>query len=162
VAPDIKLADLHKVIQTVMGWENCHQHQFIIDGQYYTVPDNEGMIDTVDYRRVKLNELMSQEKQEILYEYDFGDGWVHMLTLEKISLREPGGIYPHCVDGKRHCPPEDCGGPPGYDDLLAVIKNPDHPEHDDMMAWLDGGFDPEKFNISVVNKRLQTKNYGCG
>jgi hypothetical protein len=80
------------------------------------------------------------------YEYDFGDGWEHELTLEAILPRQVGQKYPFCVDGARACPPEDCGGVYGYENVLTVIQNPTHEEHESMLEWLGGRFDPERFD----------------
>jgi len=80
------------------------------------------------------------------YEYDFGDGWEHDLTLEAIRPRQPGQKYPLCVGGARACPPEDCGGVGGYEHLLTVIRTPTHEEFESTLQWLGGRFDPEKFD----------------
>jgi len=84
------------------------------------------------------------------YEYDFGDGWEHDVVLEAVLPRVKGRKYPRCVGGARACPPEDCGGPHGYEDLLAVIFEPRHPEFKNMMTWLGGSFDPEGFDPKAV------------
>lgn len=80
------------------------------------------------------------------YEYDFGDGWEHELTLEAILPRQRGKKYPLCLGGARACPPEDCGGVGGYEDLVTVIQTPTHEEHESTLRWLGGRFDPEKFD----------------
>ncbi|MEW6525457.1 MAG: plasmid pRiA4b ORF-3 family protein [Spirochaetota bacterium] len=159
VDSQIKLPDLHKVIQTVMGWTNSHLHQFIKDGKFYSEPDEESFIECIDYRKIKLNQILQKEKQSFIYEYDFGDGWEHKIVLEKIIK---GNIYKHplCIDGQRSCPPEDCGGPYGYQDLLKIISNPNNDEYDEMMEWLGNDFDPEHFDIELINERLKRKNYG--
>jgi hypothetical protein len=79
-----------------------------------------------------------------LYE-DFGDGWEHEILLEGILLREPKTKYPRCTDGERACPPEDCGGPPGYAHMLEALRNPRHPEHAHYKEWIGDAFDPESF-----------------
>lgn len=160
VKSDIKLPDLHKVIQTVMGWTNSHLHQFIIGGKFYSEPDEESFTEYVDYRKTRLNQVLTGEKQSIKYEYDFGDGWEHKIVLEKV-LSEHAGRYPVCLDGKRNRPPEDCGGPSGYEDLLKVISNPEDEEYDEMMEWLGPGFDPEYIDIKEINKMLREKDFGC-
>jgi len=159
VDSQIKLPDLHKVIQTVMGWTNSHLHQFIKDGKFYSEPDEESFVEYIDYRKIKLNQILQKEKQSFIYEYDFGDGWEHKIVLEKIIK---GNIYKHplCIDGQRSCPPEDCGGPYGYQDLLKIISNPNNDEYDEMMEWLGNDFDPEHFDIELINERLKRKNYG--
>ncbi len=154
VPADSKLADLHDVIQDVMGWTDSHLHQFILGDTYYSNPIFE-LDDVEDERKVKLNQLLRAPKAKLAYEYDFGDSWAHVLLLEKVLPPEKGTRYPVCLDGKRNCPPEDCGGVWGYAHLLEVIENPKHPEHADMLEWLGGGFDPEAFDVEDVNRRLQ-------
>ncbi|GAB4219310.1 MAG: plasmid pRiA4b ORF-3 family protein [Spirochaetota bacterium] len=160
VNSDIKLPDLHKVIQTVMGWTNTHLHQFVKDDIIYSEPDEDSLIEYVDYRKIKLNQLLKKEKQYILYEYDFGDGWEHKIVLEKIITEGDFPKHPVCIGGKRNCPPEDCGGPYGYLDLLKIISNPENEEYDEMMEWLGGEFDPEYFDMELINDLLKSKNYG--
>jgi Plasmid pRiA4b ORF-3-like protein len=86
----------------------------------------------------------------VQYEYDFGDGWEHELTLEAILPRPAGQKYPLCVDGARACPPEDCGGVYGYEDLLTVIQDPAHEEYGSTLEWLGGRFDPDRFDPKRV------------
>ena len=161
VDSDIKLPDLHKIIQTVMGWTNSHLHQFIIGNRYYSLPDDESFCEAVDYRRIKLDSLFNTPKSKFIYEYDFGDGWEHSIVIEKILPREKNTYYPICIDGKRSCPPEDCGGTFGYENLITIINNPEHEEYDEMMEWLGDYFDPKEFNIDEVNEFLREKNFGC-
>jgi hypothetical protein len=161
VDSDIKLPDLHKIIQTVMGWTNSHLHQFIIGNQYYSLPNDESFCKVIDYRKVKLDSLFNTPKSKLIYEYDFGDGWEHSIVIEKTLPREKNTYYPICIEGKRNCPPEDCGGAFGYENLIEIINNPEHEEYDEMMEWLGDYFDPEKFNIDEMNEFLREKNFGC-
>ena len=161
VDSDIKLPDLHKIIQTVMGWTNSHLHQFIIGNQYYSLTSDESFYKVVDYRRIKLDSLFNTPKSNFIYEYDFGDGWEHSIVIEKILPRKKNTYYPICIDGKRSCPPEDCGGTFGYENLITIINNPEHEEYDEMMEWLGDYFDPKEFNIDEVNEFLREKNFGC-
>jgi len=157
VPSDISLAALHQVVQVVMGWWESHLHQFIINGDYYGEPDSDWGSDdeVVDEHRVKLRDVVERRGQKFIYEYDFGDGWEHELKVVKIGPPEPGARYPLCLAGQRNCPPEDCGGSWGYEHLLNVIADPNHEEHEDMMEWLGGGFDPERFDLAGVNERLE-------
>lgn len=158
VPNDINLAKLHQAIQSVMGWEDAHLHQFKVGKTYYgtTYPDDSaGMPETRDERKARLSELVSRPKAKFVYEYDFGDSWEHEIVLEKILPAEPGVTYPVCTDGKRACPPEDCGGVWGYENLLEVIQDPKHPEHEDMLEWIGGSFDPEAFDVEGANRALR-------
>ena len=158
VPNDMNLAKLHQVIQLVMGWEDSHMHQFKVGKTYYgaTYPDDfDGMPETRDERKARLQELIARPKAKFVYEYDFGDSWEHEVVLEKILPSETGTTYPVCVEGKRACPPEDCGGVWGYPDFLAAIQDPSHPDHEDMLEWIGGSFDPEAFEVETVNKKLR-------
>ena len=104
---------------------------------------------------VKLAEVISAEKDKFIYEYDFGDSWYHNILIEKILPPDTKKHYPVCIKGKRVCPPEDCGGVSGYYYFLEAILDPDHPEHEEMLEWEGGSFDPEAFDIDGVNRILK-------
>ena len=152
---DCSLAKLHAIIQTCMGWDGYHLHAFEIGDEQYGEPDPDGMMETEDERKVKLSQVVDGGIKKFRYTYDFGDNWEHDIQVEKTLHSEPGVRYPHCTDGKRASPPEDCGGPWGYGDFLEAIQNPSHPEHADMTEWIGGEFDPEKFDIEAVNEKLR-------
>ena len=157
VPSDINLGKLHRILQVVMGWYDSHLHQFIVGGTYYGEPDPDYRTmgtDMRDEKRVKLNQIVRGEKSRFRYEYDFGDSWEHELLVEKILPPEPRGRYPICLKGKGACPPEDVGGVWGYGDFLEAIKDPKHPEHNDMLEWIGGEFDPEAFDLDEVNEAL--------
>jgi hypothetical protein len=149
------LSKLHQILQTVMGWDDYHLHQYIIGGQYYGDPtfDESGELGIINEKGKRLDQLVAQADSKFIYEYDFGDGWGHILIVEKIIEPEPGIRYPTCVKGKRACPPEDVGGMWGYGDYLEAIADPDHPEHEDMLEW-HGPFDPEAFDLGAINQEL--------
>jgi len=157
VPGNIKLPELHEVIQAVMGWENSHLHQFKFGDIYYSdpYPDFDMYDDTLDERKVKLTDLVSKPRQRFIYEYDFGDGWKHMVKVVSVGSAEKGAKYPVCLAGERACPPEDCGGPWGYEDFLEAIRNPDHEEHEEMLEWIGDNFDPEAFDVKMVNRWLK-------
>ena len=153
VKSDILLADLHRIIQTTMGWTDSHLHQFEINQTYYAPKDFE-LEESKDYKRVHLQTWLNQEKGKILYEYDFGDGWIHEIILEKILPFSESQKLPVCTGGKRNCPPEDCGGVWGYAELMETIANPKHPEYKEMKEWLGSDFDPEYFDMEEINEGL--------
>jgi hypothetical protein len=158
VAGDVNLRKLHRILQEVMGWSDYHLHQFIVGEAYYGEPhpDYEGFgFQIRDEKRVKLGQIVPGEKFKFFYEYDFGDSWGHQLLVEKILPPEPGIQYPRCLKGKRACPPEDVGGVWGYEGFLEAIRDPDHPEHDDMLEWIGGEFDPEAFDLDEINAALE-------
>jgi hypothetical protein len=89
-----------------------------------------------------------------IYTYDFGDTWEHTVAVEKVLPPDPGVAYPMCTGGRRRCPPEDCGGPYGYHNLLKTLGDPANEEHESMLEWVGGSFDPEAFSVEEVNQRL--------
>lgn len=149
------LAKLHRILQIVMGWEDYHLHQFIVGGVYYGVPDPDWDLDVKSERWVKLEQVVSDVKDHFVYEYDFGDSWEHEIVVEKVVPPEPDVRYPICLTGKRACPPEDVGGIWGYPEFLEAIHNPEHPEHEAMLEWIGGAFDPEAFDLEAVNQALR-------
>lgn len=165
VPSDLLLSDFHKVIQTTMGWTNSHLHQFIKNRTFYArrMPDDYTWeeLNNVDYKEIKISDLLKKEKEKIVYEYDFGDSWEHEIILEKILPIDEEKKYPVCLTGKNNCPPEDCGGIWGYSDLLEILKHPDHEEYEEYSEWLGEDFDPKYFDKDKINKMLRTKDFGC-
>ena len=153
VPADIKLGKLHDVIQITMGWTDSHLHAFIAGQTVYGAPDPEFGGGTKNERNVRLDSIV-KAGGKLVYEYDFGDGWVHEIKVEKVLDADPATHYPRCTAGKRACPPEDSGGLYGYEEFLAAISDPDHPEHSAMIDWIGGEFDPEAFDQVEVNQAL--------
>lgn len=155
------LFDLHTIIQDCMGWTDSHLHQFIIDGTFYCLPDEEDLWqENQDERRYTLHDLAKVIQPSFRYIYDFGDDWDHKITVEKIL--EPSEGSPHAVllTGKRACPPEDIGGVYGYRDCLEILGDPHHPEHEETLEWLGEDFQPEKFGkteIAKINDTLKAR-----
>lgn len=157
--PDCTLADLHEYIQAAFGWENYHLHQFEIDGLRYSQPaphgDDFGM-DFEDETDVLLSKLLpkSAKRTRWVYEYDFGDGWRHEILSEGFPPIDPKAKAPLCLEGGRACPPEDCGGPPGYEDYVAAVADPQHEQHEELLEWR-GPFDPEAFDAKKATKVMR-------
>lgn len=129
VPEDIRLDKLHTVLQIAMGWTDSHLHQFSLPTPreqpviYYGMRDPD--VDksrTMDERRYRLNELINTPRQKLIYEYDFGDLWDHVLVLEKILEPDPDVRYPRCTAGKLACPLENSGGVYGYYQVLRQVK----------------------------------------
>ena len=165
VQASLLLSDLHKVLQTTMGWDNAHLHQFIKGGKYYSLrhADDDFWDDhlNVDYTGQTVSDLLVKERDRIVYEYDFGDGWEHDVLLEKVLDEDKGLVLPVCLGGKMSCPPEDIGGVWGYEQMLEIMKQPGHKEYERYLEWLGGDFDPDHFNLEEVNHLLQEEDYGC-
>lgn len=140
-----------------MGWYNSHLHQFIVGQTYYGVPslDEFSELEIKDERKVRLNQALSQPKQKMVYEYDFGDSWEHEISLEKVLQPQAGVCSPLCIGGERACPPEDVGGIGGYANFLKAISDPNDEEHDECLEWVGGSFDPEAFDLEKVNRVLK-------
>ena len=157
--PDLTLGELHDVLQVVMGWEDCHLHQFIIRGESYGPQDPDDLdwaMETEDEEDILISQVAKMgRKVRFTYEYDFGDSWQHEIVLEKTLEPEPKVKYPRCIEGARACPPEDVGGIWGYADFLQAVSDPKHESHRDMKEWIGGKFDPEKFSVEEVNKELR-------
>lgn len=155
VASTDNLEDVHIALQIVMGWTNSHLHEFIKGRDRYGVPDEDFPSEVRDETDYRLHQLLRQEKDRLLYAYDFGDGWDHDVVLEKILPYKPGDVLPVCSDGCRACPPEDVGGIPGYEMFLEAISDPSHPEYEEMLEWVGGEFDPEHFDLAQTNDLLR-------
>ena len=140
VERDIRLRQLHNTLQIIMGWSNSHLHKFIFNKQEQS-------------DRTKLGDCIRIPGRKLLYEYDFGDGWGHELLLEEV-LTGDESFQRACVAGGRSCPPEDCGGPQGFAELLNAFRDAAHPEHSSIVEWLGEHFDPERFSVVDVNRRL--------
>ena len=153
VRSDLTLSNLHQVLQTVMGWSDSHLHQFRFGKAVYGRPDPEFPA-CLDERKAFLADLLRAPGDRLDYEYDFGDGWRHDIVLEQVLEPASTVEYPLVTAGGRACPPEDCGGPPGYEHLLDVLARPRHTEHRDLLRWVGGSFDPEAFDAEGINRRL--------
>lgn len=151
--------DLHVAIQDAMGWADYHLHCFKMirpsTGMEVEIgiPDEDfdWDIKILAGWRQKIADYFSLANPMANYRYDFGDDWCHRIELEKILPREKEIDYPICIKGKRACPPEDCGGVWGYENFLAAINDPNHEEHEEMLGWIGGEFDPEEFSIRQVH-----------
>ncbi len=156
VPADTKLNQLHLVFQVVMGWENYHLHHFVVGQTFFGEPSSEDFYEVKNEKKSTLRQIAAGEGAKFIYEYDFGDSWQHQVLVEKILPPEEGARYPRCIKGKRACPPEDVGGVWGYDDFLEAIGDPGHPEHEGMLEWVGGEFDPEAFDLEAINAALRS------
>lgn len=146
------LGDLSDIIQVAMGWNGGHLHAFKICGEQFGDPSLTDF--TQNERKVTIKSLMRGGVSRFGYTYDFGDSWEHDILIEKKRPPSDAPRGPSCVAGKRNCPPEDCGGPPGYDALLEALAAPDNPESRELLEWVDEDYDPEEFSLDVANNRV--------
>ena len=157
VASDMTLRMLHQVIQEAMGWEDAHLHEFEVGKRRYGEPSDDlwpGMERTFSEDGVRLGTLVDQGVTRFRYVYDFGDGWEHEVIIEKVGPIDPEQQYPSLITGKRACPPEDCGGVPGYFRLIEVIADPSDEEHAELTEWVGGEFDPERLDTQRISRAL--------
>jgi len=155
VPGNASLGKLNQIIQTAMGWTNSHLHDFSIRDQSYSDPGFE-LEDTLNEKQTTLTDLKLAVKEHFRFNYDMGDYWQHEVLIEKILEPDPeASTYAVCITGKRACPPEDCGGIYGYDELIDALQNEDHPEHESMLEWIGDGFDPEAFDLDAINRQLK-------
>jgi len=150
------LDHVHDVIQAAFGWWNYHLHEFEVGQTRYGVPDpdEDWGEPPRDERRTRLDAIAG-EGSSFRYTYDFGDGWDHKIVVEKVVHADATVTVPACIDGRRACPPEDCGGTWGYGELLEILADPAHPEHDERREWIGRPFDPEAFDPSEFEDNLR-------
>lgn len=156
VPGDVSLAGLHRIIQMAFDWTDSHLHGFDIDGVLYGPgdPDPFGLgVQERDERKYKLA-AVAKAGSCITYTYDFGDDWMHAIKVEKVIPIVPGVNYPRCTAGRNAPPPEDCGGPWGYAEVLQALADPSHPDREDLLDWGDEDFDPKAFDIEEINAGL--------
>lgn len=158
VPGDFTLASLHTVIQGAMGWHTLHLHAFEIDGKRYDERQEEDFdwgTPRFDEEEYRVEEVLG-EGAAFTYTYDFADDWHHDILVEAVDIieeAEPGDMAPRCVDGEGACPPEDCGGPGGYADMLSVLDDAEHPEHESVIDWI-GTFDAAVFSVPQANSLI--------
>ena len=150
------LGDLHDIIQIVMDWDDYHLHAFNVQGVDYSThdPHNPFESDDENEEEITVAEALVVPGGKIAYIYDFGDMWEHRITLEKII---PEGAPLLCIKAKRATPPEDCGGPWGYESILESLDDPEDEEYEEVRERYEmekGHLDPENVDMDDINRRL--------
>ncbi len=153
------LGKLHDVIQTLFGWTDTHLHKFSIGKEEYGESADFDE-DVSPEAKICLAEAAGMRVKRFTYVYDFADDWVHDIVVEKVFSGNSGSETLICLAGKRHRPPEDCGGVLGYREFLETIRDPTHEEHEAMLEWVGGSFDPEAFDLAAVNRALAGFSHG--
>ena len=148
------LLKFHKLLQRAMGWKNYHVYLFEVEWKRYGEHPEQWDFEVFDSRTITLEKIFSSGAKSFIYDYDMGDGWRHDIELLG-TLEVEGKEEPACIAGVRACPPEDCGGPPGYENLLEALADPKHEEHDELLEWVGGKYDPEKFDVVAVDRALK-------
>ncbi len=157
VPESYSLNRLHDVIQAAMLWLDYHLHEFEIGDRRYADLQGEGDDAFGERlysdRNLRLRDLVARGVDRFSYAYDFGDDWRMTVAIEKTVPAKTGVAYPMLVGGARAAPPEDCGGPFGYMELIAALADEGHPDHEEMVEWWgDGGLDPE----DMQSRRIET------
>jgi hypothetical protein len=167
----LTLHDLHYVIQCVFEWTDSHLYQFLVPPggkltrtamrdatRYHALPPDPFFSDLGrsdnPADEALVGRVFTPDCKQIVYEYDFGDSWEHLVKLEK---RSPGGDQDHvpqCLAGENAAPRDDMGGIPGYSMWLEALKDPAHEMHDEAVQWLGQDFDPARFDLEAANRRL--------
>jgi hypothetical protein len=157
VPATITLPKLHDLLQLAMGWTNSHLHNFTIGKKTFGMAgvDDFEELNMLDERKQTLQAALGDGIREFLYEYDFGDSWHCRILVKRLARPNTDWHYPLCTAGARAAPPDDVGGPSGYEQFLAAIKNPEHEEHHGMLTWIGGAFDPEGFDLNAINRTLR-------
>lgn len=150
---DMLLADLHATLQIAFDWDDQHLHFFERSGTRYGIPDDDDRR-VHDQSGVRLSTLISEVAETLHYVYDFGDWWDHRVELVAKCVFMAGDAQPRCVDGGDAGPPEDCGGPPGYRRLIAVLADRQHADYAATVEWLNGFYFPQHFDAGDVNRRF--------
>lgn len=149
------LDHLHEVIQAAFGWWNYHLHEFEVGRTRYGIPDpDEDWGEPPGDERATRLDAIANVGSSFRYTYDFGDGWEHRVVVEKVFPSTADIALPACIDGRRACPPEDCGGTWGYRELLEILADPTHAEHGERREWLGRPFDPNAFDSSEFEDNL--------
>ncbi|UCC16671.1 MAG: plasmid pRiA4b ORF-3 family protein [Dehalococcoidales bacterium] len=154
ISPQTSLPKLHRIIQKTMGWTNSHLHLFEIDEVLYGDGEFDWDLDINDYRGLSINRIFNERRKSFVYEYDLGDSWKHDITLLYTIAGKPEEKIT-CVAGERACPPEDCGGVPGYYNLLRILSDPSDEDYDEMLEWVGGKYDPAYFDVSATDRVLK-------
>lgn len=150
----VRLGKLHDIFQVTMGWTDSHLHSFTIGGRLYGTNFDEYPDEEIDEKTVTVRAAIGNERR-FAYEYDFGDSWDHEVVVEDEIANARRLKFAICLDGQNACPPEDCGGTPGYEELLDALADPTHEEHENFLRWVGGSFDPSEFDLVAVNIGLQ-------
>jgi hypothetical protein len=155
VPTSVTLKLLHDIVQAVIGWFDCHLWEFTVGERRYGLPMEEdwGAAPRIEAAKVRLRDVLKPGKTIIGYTYDFGDCWEHRLTVGRIRAGEPDLSYPRYVGGEGNAPPEDCGGIPGFYELLEAIADPDHPDHAEAKGWADE-YDPNEIDELAIRYAL--------
>ena len=163
VRTSMNLKSVHGVIQAAMGWLDSHLWVFTTNGRKYSIllsNDADWNERIKDAAKTKLSALLIVGVREIGYVYDMGDNWQHRIIVEKLKAAEPGALYPEFLGGERRCPPEDCGGIPGYYEFLNNIASKQSKKRKAALDWYGAPYDPDEIGeqqiVTTLNRIANT------
>ena len=158
ISSGVTLDDLHEVIQVAMGWDDYHLHQFIVNKVFYGNLDQfDGVFESEMQNESEstLRTLAPKKGSKMKYEYDFGDSWMHLITVEQVIVNEPDFRGAVCLEGENACPPEDVGGIWNYFVMVEALNDRTHESHHEFREWLGSKFNPSAFYLKKVNTLLK-------
>lgn len=151
----LRLDRLHQVLQIAIGWTNSHLWEFRARDIGWGFPDPDWPDGPLDARKAALLDVLEDTGAKTLrYLYDFGDGWEHVIKIERIDAPEPDVLYPRLLAAKGRCPPEDIGGPWGFAEFLEAIADPEHDRYEELTEWYPEDFDPTLVETHWIEKEL--------
>src|SRR5437899_282386 len=152
----IRLDRLHLTLQAAIGWTNSHLYEIRARDVGWGVPDPDWRDGPLDARKARLIDVLEDiEAKTLRYLYDFGDSWEHTIKIERIVDAVPGVAYPRLIEAIGRCPPEDIGGPWGYDEFLEAMANLKHGRHAEFEEWIGDAFDPNLVDSDGHARALQ-------
>ncbi len=156
VSSSITLAQLHTILQVLMGWQDHHLYAFVIDEKRYAPRhEDDGDLGKGNVIETKLSSLFKKTPKVITYEYDFGDRWEVQISVESTQDRIEQNQSAECLEGCRHGPVEDSGGSRGYMEKIKIFRNPQHKGYQRIREWIGPSFDPEAFDLVETNELLR-------
>jgi len=162
VPASITLSNLHNVIQAVMGWHDCHLWLLVANDQRYGIfiaGDEDWNKRIKNAKKITLNTILVGDLREIEYMYDFGDDWQHRIIVEGSKPAVSRAVHPRFLGGERRCPPEDCGGIPGYYDFLDRISARSSRKRRAALDWYGGPFDPNDIGEQEIIDRFRAMTF---
>jgi Plasmid pRiA4b ORF-3-like protein len=156
---DIRLDDLHFVLQVAIGWQNCHPFEFRVDGaaeerRWGLVDRDDPESSPLPAESATLADLLRHGGKVFHYDYVYGEDWAHTLEVEAIATADAGTHYPRLISAQGRCPPADIGGVTGYETFLRAIADPLHLNHEGMREWDDPDFDPHVVDEAALRANL--------
>jgi len=159
ISENTSLYELHHIIQISFGWDNYHLYLFkqnrILWGNKAQWDDDDPAFELNNDKRTRIKDIIQDKTQSLQYQYDMGDSWSHTIKLEKFLEKDKLITIPFCAAGARNCPPEDCGGVPGYYNLIETLDHPKSRKYKELIEWLGYKYEPELLDLDEINRTLR-------